>query len=194
MSRAILCAFILTGLLIFGICHTAFSGCPDCFFDMEPMDGPGSPAGRRTISVKIDASWGTTTNARIWNATCSGTGTAGCPAGTSALSMWNNQRDSSGNYTGYYLDLQQNNSNPQITITQADPGAGNCSGVNPDGPPYVIRLPASILNFSDAEIMGRIAHEIGHPLGAANDENCPSIMNTSSADCHRTSNEVNLRT
>jgi hypothetical protein len=38
--------------------------------------------------------------------------------------------------------------------------------------------------------MGRIAHEIGHALGAANDLNCPSIMNTSQAGCHRTSNEV----
>lgn len=150
------------------------------------MNGPASneTPSRRTISVQIDSSWGTPTNNRIWNATCAGTGTSGCPSGTSAISMWNNTTDSNGNKTGYFLDLQQGNSNPQIIIKQQNPNNPNaCADVSPSGPPYIISLPASIINLSDEEIMGRIAHEIGHPLGAANDDNCTSIMNSATPGC-----------
>jgi len=48
--------------------------------------------------------------------------------------MWNNQTDANGNRTGYFLDLQQNNPNAQIIITQAQPSGTNCAEVNPDGP------------------------------------------------------------
>ena len=51
------------------------------------------------------------------------------------------------------------------------------------GPPYVITLPASILNKSAAEIKATIEHEIGHPFGLANDESCPSVMNMADAAC-----------
>src|SRR2546421_8871107 len=96
--------FVFVCLILFVAATISFSiGCPDCFFNNDaPMDGPASADGRRTISVKIDSSWGTTTNAQIWNAT------------QDAKDAWNNATDSNGNKTGYSLDVQQNNSNPQI--------------------------------------------------------------------------------
>jgi hypothetical protein len=55
-----------------------------------------------------------------------------------------------------------------------------------------MELPPTILNLSNNEIRGRIAHEIGHPLGLDNAWNsaCSSIMNTSGDGCHRYSNNV----
>lgn len=119
-----------------------------------------------------------TTNQQIWN----GVGTA--------TQEWNDATDPNNNKTGYYLDVQQNNSNPQIIIEKGTPDGGACADVSPTGPPYIIKLPASILNLSAAEIKRRIEHEIGHILGAANDASCESIMNTSEAGCHRTSNTI----
>jgi hypothetical protein len=62
---------LLVCFILFGATTISFSiGCPDCFFNNNPpMNGPASADGRRTISIKIDSSWGTTTNAQIWNAT-----------------------------------------------------------------------------------------------------------------------------
>lgn len=190
MSRVLpFSLFLLIGLILIGhsiVAHPA--GCPDCLFDNPaPMTGPASDDGRRTISVQIDSTWGSPTNAGVWNATCAGTNTPGCPTGTSAISMWNTTTDASGNHTGYFLDLQQSNSNPQIIIKLGDPGDGNCASMVAAGPPFVITLPANIVNFSADEIRGRIAHEIGHVLGLGNDPNCSSIMSTSGDDCHRTS-------
>jgi hypothetical protein len=98
------------------------------------MDGPASADGRRTISIKIDSSWGATTNAQIWNAT------------QDAKDGWNDATDSSNppNKTGYFLDVQQDNPNPQIIIKQGTPFEGGCASVTAHGPPYVITLPASI--------------------------------------------------
>src|SRR5829696_7077594 len=91
---------VLTCSLILTLATIAWSaGCPDCFFDNpEPMNGPASADGRRTISMKIDGSWGNPTNASIWEATCAGTGFTGCSStGSSALEMWNNATDDSNN-------------------------------------------------------------------------------------------------
>ena len=79
------------------------------------MDGPASADGRRTISIKIDSSWGATTNAQIWNAT------------QDAKDGWNDATDSSNppNKTGYFLDVQQDNPNPQIIIKQGTPFEGD---------------------------------------------------------------------
>jgi hypothetical protein len=170
----ILLCFIVFGI-VFGTVTISFSiGCPDCFFNNDaPMDGPASADGRRTISIKIDSSWGTTTNAQIWNAT------------QDAKDAWNNATDSNNppNKTGYFLDVQQNNSNPQIIIKQGTLDPGVCANVDAHGPPYVITLPAGILNLSATDIANTIKHEIGHPLGLANDESCPSVMNKADAAC-----------
>lgn len=51
-------------------------------------------------------------------------------------------------------------------------------------------LPASTANLSAAEIRGRIAHEIAHPFGLNNTQDCDSIMQPSGEGCHRSSNSV----
>lgn len=53
-----------------------------------------------------------------------------------------------------------------------------------------ITLPENTTNFSEAEIRGKIKHEIGHAFGLADDDNCPSIANTSDLTCNRTANTV----
>ncbi len=155
---------ILATQIAVGIGTLALAACPDCYNNFQNnLDGPGSneTPSRRTISVQIDSTWGNPTNSRIWDGTCAGTGATGCQSsGTSALSMWDNQTDQSGNKTGYFLQLQQGNQNPQIIIRQGIPADGTCASTNPNGPPYVITLPASITNLSVDEIRGRIAHEI----------------------------------
>jgi hypothetical protein len=97
----------------------------------------------------------------------------------------NDETDSSNppNKVGYFLEVQQNNSNPQIIIKQGTPANNGCASVDMNGPPYVITLPASILNKSPAEIKATIEHEIGHPFGLANDESCASVMNGADAAC-----------
>jgi hypothetical protein len=140
--------------LLLGAVTTSFSlGCPDCFFNNDqPLNGPASneTPSRRTISVKIDASWGNPSNAQIWNAT------------DDAKNGWNNATDSNQppNKTGYFVDVQQDNSNPQILIKQGTPKNGACADVDAHGPPYVVTLPASILNKSRDEIKAAIEHEL----------------------------------
>jgi hypothetical protein len=100
--------FVFVCFILFGAVTISFSiGCPDCFYNNdEPMNGPASIDGRRTISIQIHESWGTTTNEQIWNAT------------QAAKNGWNNATDSNQppNKTGYYLDVQQGNQNAQIII------------------------------------------------------------------------------
>ena len=81
------------------------------------MNGPASADGRRTISIKIDSSWGTTTNAQIWNAT------------QDAKDGWNDATDSNNHKTGYFLEVQQGNQNPQIIIQKGTPAGGGCASV-----------------------------------------------------------------
>lgn len=171
---------LLSILLVILACSpVVWSGCPECFGNHAPLDGHGPAAdgsGRRTIIIKIDSSWGTQTNGRIWNQT------------HAARDQWNNARDANNNSTGYYLDVNQASATPDFIIRQAS--LGGCASVYTSGPPHMISIPASILNLSDEEIRGRLAHEIAHIFGLDNDENCPSIVNGSSSDCHRTSNSV----
>lgn len=166
-------------LIILACSPVVWSGCPECFGNHAPLNGHGPAAdgsGRRTIIIKIDTSWGTQTNERIWNQT------------HAANDQWNNARDANNNSTGYYLQVNQASATPDFIIQQAS--GSDCASVSVDGPPHIISIPASILNLSDAEIRGRLAHEMGHILGLDNDDNCPSIANTSSSGCHRTSNNV----
>jgi hypothetical protein len=111
MRRIPLLTLILLAVVVaVGIGKLALAACPDCYNNFQNnLDGPGSneTPSRRTISVQIDATWGSPTNSRVWNSTCAGTASTGCAtSGTSAVSMWNNQTDQSGNKTGYFLDVQ----------------------------------------------------------------------------------------
>lgn len=63
------CASLLFLLGVLVYAPVAWSGCPDCFQNMQPMNpGHGSgPDGRRKILIRIDDSWGAQTNSAIWN-------------------------------------------------------------------------------------------------------------------------------
>lgn len=140
------------------------------------MNGPAADdgSGRRQIVIKIDASWGTTTAAQIWDGT------------ETARTEWNNATDQYGNKTGYYLKVDQNSSTPDILIKKGSTGSG-CAEVTLGTSPKVITLPDNTTSFSQEQINSKIKHEIAHPLGVANDNGCYSIANTSAAGCERTS-------
>jgi hypothetical protein len=148
------------------------------------MGGHGAApdgSGRRVIFLQIDSSWGTQTDPRIWNQTLA------------AINDWNNATDDSGNHTGYYFQLSQTTSTPDYVIRQHEmPSSNVCGETTPGSGVHTMSLPGGILNLSDAEIRGRIGHEIGHPLGLSNAayEDCLSIMNTSVTGCHRFVNNI----
>jgi hypothetical protein len=146
------------------------------------MDGHGAApdnSGRRTITVSIDDSWGTQTNPAVWNAV------------VAAVAEWNNARDALGHSTGYYFDFNQNYSNPDIKVHQAE-APGGCAGTTILGPPHTMNLPSTFVNFTADEQRGRVAHEMGHPIGLADnfDPNCSSIMKGSTSTCNRSDNHV----
>jgi hypothetical protein len=171
-------------VILFVCAVVAWPDCPDCFFNMTPMSGHGAApdgSGRRKIDIQIDSSWGTPTNAAIWN------------GAQDASSEWNNARDAQGNSTGYYLGVNQGTSTPDIVIRQGTPSRAGACAETTGGPPYTVTLPASTANLSAAEIRAHISHEIGHPLGLddASSLFCDSIMNEADAGCHSSSNDVN---
>src|SRR6185369_10821371 len=83
--------FVIGVLAVSGqLAKTAYSqgtDCVDCDKQKSQLNGHGAHSStdpRRVINVKIDPTWGATTNANIWNAT---TG----DVGNGALEMWNAQ-------------------------------------------------------------------------------------------------------
>ncbi len=179
--RRLVMALFVVGLLL-AIAKLSWSACPECYGDQPPMAGHGAApdnSGRRVITVSIDPSWGSTTDPEVWNAV------------TAAVAEWNNARDPFGNSTGYYLDFNQSHQNPDIKVQQGS-ADGGCAGTTVQGPPHTMSLPSSFVNFTADEQRGRVAHEIGHPLGLENnnDSNCSSVMRGSAANCTRTNNTV----
>jgi hypothetical protein len=165
------------------------TNCPDCYFNQNPFDASHVAAedgsGRRTITVRIetqgDAGWGAQTNARIWNGT------------QEAVDDWNAARDEYGNSTPYYFKLDQSATNPDYIIKKGNTASG-CATMTGVFPPFTITLPPNTADFpfTDAEIAGKIKHEIGHGAGAAQSDNCASIMNSSNPlNCRRTGNVSN---
>lgn len=159
-----------------------WSICPDCYFNQDPFDSSHAAAedgsGRRQIIIQIDPSWGATTNAAIYNGV------------VSARDDWNTATDGSGHTTGYYFKIDGNASNPDFIITQGTTPSG-CAESSATGPPYIITLPPGTTSLTAAEIMGKIKHEMAHGLGLADAADCFSIMNRSTAGCHRNSGQSN---
>jgi hypothetical protein len=110
---------------------------PKCYFDLAVYNGYGPAANlpsslcstcggdsRRVIVLRIDSSWGSPTNASIWNAV------------QCAVAAWNGATDSANppNRTGYYFVLDQGNATgvwpADITIKQGDPGGGDLAGID----------------------------------------------------------------
>ncbi len=115
--RRLVMALFVIGLLL-AVGKIAWSNCPECYADQPPMNGHGPAedgSGRRTITISIDASWGTQQPTRQY----------GTPL-LLRLREWNNARDAYGNSTGYYLDFKQTHVNPDIKITQGDTGGWLC--------------------------------------------------------------------
>lgn len=176
-----------TGVVAVGlVCLIALgqANCPDCYFNQYPFDANHVAAedgsGRRTITIRIetqgDGSWGEQTNARIWDGT------------QEAVRDWNAARDQYGNSTPYYFKLDQSATNADYIIKKGNTPSG-CATITGIFPPYTITLPPNTAgsSFTDAEIGGKIKHEIGHGAGAAQNDNCDSIMNSSTPpNCHRT--------
>lgn len=151
--------------------HGAASSLPE---DMRCSTcAPGTPDGnRRVIKIQIDTSWGSVTDARIWNGLqCAINGSYG----------WNNVRDGQWT-TGYYFVVDQANriaGAPDIIIKNQSVSSGCAKTIrNPNGG-YIVQLPPGTETRTDDTICGRIAHEIGHPAGVANTELCTSIMRSS---------------
>jgi hypothetical protein len=115
------------------------SGELKCYSDMVPYDGHGAAStlpsqlcstcagdNRRVIVVRIDSTWGSTTNSNVWNGV------------TCAIDGWNNATDQYGNKTGYYFVLDQANltgvSTADITVTQNPNMAGFASDTGNTNP------------------------------------------------------------
>ena len=203
MIKKILTAFLLAPAAIVLISHAQTSqdpcppGTPKCYKDLAPYAGHNLSASqlpptlcpngcegdnRRVVVVRMDPSWGSPTNANIWNAV------------QCALTAWNNATDASGNKIGYYLVLDQANftgvADADITVVKEEPAGGDLAscnvGVNNEDPhrKNVVRLDpkngdlgaGAGLNFNASDLCGRVAHELGHLLGVGEVPDCRSIM------------------
>ena len=175
------------------------TGTPKCYNDLVPYAGhnlsasqlppnlcPQGCAGdnRRVIVIRVDTSWGSTTNSNIWNA-------VNC-----ATSAWNNATDNGSppNRTGYYFVLDQGNltgvDEADITVVKEEPAEGGLASCNVgfenENPNRrnVLRLDpkngdlgaGAGLNFDSNDLCGRVAHELGHLIGISEVPNCRSIM------------------
>jgi hypothetical protein len=153
VNKKLLAAFCLLPVLIVLLAQAQTSqdpcpsGTPNCYKDLVPYAGhnlsasqlppnlcPNGCAGdnRRVIVIRIDSSWGTTTNSNIWNAV------------QCAAAAWNNATDGSTppNKTGYYFVVDQGNltqvPTPDIKVVKETPGNGGLAtcdvGFNNESP------------------------------------------------------------
>jgi hypothetical protein len=207
MKKRLLAAFSLIPMIIVLLSNGQTSGdpCPagepQCFRDLVPYGGhnisasqlppnlcPEGCAGdnRRVIVIRIDSSWGSTTNSNIWNA-------VHC-----AAAAWNNATDGASppNRTGYYFAIDQGGllsqsvPNADITVIKAPPPDGalaSCDVGHDNLLPTrqnTIQLDAANgdlgvgtgLNMNAGDLCGRVAHELGHLIGLSEVSNCRSVM------------------
>ena len=222
-KKLLTAAFCLTPLMMVLLCHGQTSqdpcppGTPRCFSDLAPYAGhnlsasqlpphlcPNGCAGdnRRVIIIRFDSTWGSTTNANVWNA-------VHC-----ATAAWNNATDgaSPSNRTGYYFVVDQGNllvNAPNdiipadITIVNRVPDVGIAScnvGHDNENPNRKNEISLHPVNgtlgagpsqtFSPTDLCGRVAHELGHLIGLADVGTCRSIMFGANLDGTRDVNAI----
>jgi len=183
------------------------SPCPECMSDQPVNAGHGAASSlpqqsgcncandincpgcqsdnRRVITVRIDGSWNSPagqTNAAMYNAV------------QCALRQWNTTRGTTGHTTGYYFYLDQSGSvtaQADIVIIQGTPSNSPFANITPGSPPHTMTVASAIANLPAADSCGTVAHEIGHPIGLANEGGgCFTIMTGNNANGTRWDNTV----
>lgn len=208
---------IIVGVTIVALCAATYVGyskqqeCPPCYYDRAPMGGQGRGSelpqqpgcncaadtglctgcpgdNRRVIRIKFDAAWvngrfpdgGYIIEPAIYNAT------------KCATERWMGTKGSNGLGIHFVLYIDQNATNPDITIARRD--LENFAETTRTGPPFTMYLDPAILSHSAENNCGRVAHELGHPLNAGGaPTSCVSIMRGSSGDGSRMYNNVLAR-
>ncbi len=125
-----------------------------------------------------------------------------------AVNKWNTTTDSQGNKTGYFFVVDQANetgvSPADMTITAGSVNGGmaqtnfNYSDPGPGSPTrqnIITLTPANGTlgngTFTEADVCGRVAHEIGHNIGLAQwQQYCNTIMGTTNPNGQRPVNAV----
>lgn len=212
LYRSLITVVLLSGLSLSIVGQTQLDcgpGWPKCYNDLAPFAGHGPASSlppelcgncqgdtRRVVIIRIDASWGATTNANIWNA-------VNC-----AINQWNTVT-SNGSTTGYRLVLDQaglikntdgSTARTDINITNSgNTGPRATTNTNPSGganrqATINLRADNGTLgggSFTETDLCGRVAHEIGHNLGLANlTDGCATIMDGSYLNGTRSQNSV----
>jgi len=145
------------------------------------------------IVIRIDSTWGTTTNVNVWNGVA-------C-----AVGAWNNATDSQGNKTGYFFVVDQENrtgvSTADLTYTRGEVSGGMAMTDINTNPGSSTRTNTITLvesngtlgngSFSSDDLCGRIAHELGHNIGLGQwQEYCNTIMMASFPSGQRPVNAI----
>lgn len=148
--------------------------CTECDKSIKQLNGHGAHSTsdpRRVINVQIGPSWGTTTNANIFNGVCAGSQSTNCggASGPSAISLWNAVG------SPYYFDLRQDAAINDVDFLVVKDASWDYDkqGCAVTSSPLttsstnlrVVHLPPNAANWSQADLACILAHEIGHGVG-----------------------------
>jgi hypothetical protein len=172
-----LSCLLLTGIITSSL-YAQTRPCPPCYYNYRGdhlgirlgQEVQYAQDGRKIVKVRIDSSWnqsyGHTTD-KIWNAT------AGCPQCSppikGAIDRWNEAKDSNGDSIPYKFVIDQGDTEADIVIVK-ESVLGGYAEIDLSRKPHKLSLDPRNANIDVESVAGRIAHEIGHPLGLNNAE------------------------
>jgi hypothetical protein len=172
--------------LVFLFPSTAYADCPNCYHDQQPLDSARGHSADGRVKILVGIAVGPASHA--W-ASPPGSFTPAPQVGTavsSAMSMWNNARDTNGNTTRYYFDtISGTGSTSSVDIIVVKRPRVDSSGlVNPEAEmetggsrPFKLFLREDMLGkMSAADLAGLFAHEFGHRIGLDNTNCSGTIM------------------